>query len=422
MKKWITAGLIGGILFLVNPPLRGAGFLIYEQGAAAMALAGAFVSLAYDPTAIFYNPAGIARMEGTQISLGTTWITANSSVSLPLWPDPQYRSIRQERRWFYPSTFYFTHKLSDTIVAGFGFFSAYGLGTAWPPAYPLRHIAVSSTMNTFFFNPTLSIKLNDDLSLGAGISYIYSTLSLELVRPVGEYEVPLSLGTTGRSWGMNAGVLYRGEDFSFGFIWRGGFKVQHRGDVTLDASHLPPSLQVILPAQGIASTMLMFPHLFGIGVSSILGDNLTLAVDIHYALWSVYEKQTLSIDFSSPFPDEEHENSANWKNAFAVRGGIEFWTNKNLALRTGVLYDQTPQPRATMDPFLPDADRVALTGGLGLRKGSLAVDIAYQLEFFLKRKSPNRNVYLDTGAGINYGEGVYSTVAHLIGVSICYIF
>lgn len=52
----------------------GAGFHIREQGAKAMGMANAFVAQADDPSAVFYNPAGIAFQEGTAISLGVTII------------------------------------------------------------------------------------------------------------------------------------------------------------------------------------------------------------------------------------------------------------------------------------------------------------------------------------------------------------
>lgn len=422
MKKLAIVVYGTGILLIAHASIHSSGFLIYEQGARAMAMAGAFVSVANNPTAIFYNPAGIAWLEGTQISIGSTWITANSSLSLPRWPDPRYRSVNQERQWFYPSTFYLSQRFNERIVVGVGFYSAYGLGTKWPKDYPLRSLAVSDTFNTYFFNPTISIKFNEDLSLGFGISYIHSTLNLEAVRLVEGFDVPLFLGTSGNAWGINSGVLYSGEEFSFGFIWRGGFEVNYSGGLTLDTSELPSNLQGNLPSQGNASTTLRFPHIFGLGTSFALDENLILAADLYYVLWSSYDTHTLKIDFPDPFPDEEQETVENWKNTFAIRTGLEYLVNESLALRTGILFDQTPQPQQFMDPILPDADRVAFTGGFGYRRGNIVVDLAYQLEVFFKRKSPNRNACLDPLSGINLGEGTYSTTAHLIGVSIGYEF
>ncbi|MEA3466103.1 MAG: outer membrane protein transport protein [Thermodesulfobacteriota bacterium] len=63
------------LMVLLMPSLVcGAGFHIREQGAKAMGMANAFVAQADDPSAIFYNPAGIAFQDGTQVSLGVTVI------------------------------------------------------------------------------------------------------------------------------------------------------------------------------------------------------------------------------------------------------------------------------------------------------------------------------------------------------------
>ncbi len=46
---------------------QGGGYAFPDLGAASLARGGAFVARADDPTAIFYNPAGAARLRGTQI-------------------------------------------------------------------------------------------------------------------------------------------------------------------------------------------------------------------------------------------------------------------------------------------------------------------------------------------------------------------
>jgi long-chain fatty acid transport protein len=178
MRKYITAIAIFSLVFFGLSALsHGAGFLIYEHGAAAMAMGGAFVALANNPTAVFHNPAGIAFLEGTQISLGTTLITSNSSLELT------NLAITEDTvsKWFYPSTFYITHKINERIAAGFGFFTPYGLGTEWDEDYALRFISTRDDLKTFFFNPVVAVKLDENFSVAVGVTYIYSTLELDRV-------------------------------------------------------------------------------------------------------------------------------------------------------------------------------------------------------------------------------------------------
>ncbi len=109
--------------------------------------------------------------------------------------------------------------------------------------------------------------------------------------------------------------------------------------------------------------------------------------------------------------------SEDWKDAVTLRGGMEFQATENLALRAGFLYDQTPQPVETMDPILPDANRVAFTAGFGWKKGNFVLDFAYQYEIFADRTSPNRSIY-----PLGLGEGTYKTKAQLIGLSLGFVF
>lgn len=436
MKKSITATAIFSLVFLgLSSLTHGAGFLIYEHGAAAMAMGGAFVGLANNPTAVFHNPAGIAWLSGTQVSVGTTLILPVATLSLDNWPDPTYQSIDQKSQVFYPSTLYISHNISDKITAGFGFFSPYGLGTEWPEPenFPLRYIATKDDMKTFFFNPAIAVKLNENLSVAVGVSYVYSTLSFELTEllvfsllPFVAYDVPASLEANGSGLGLNAGALYKGENFSFGVNWRGGFKIDYEdGDLELDLRYVPGA--PITSLSGTASTSLSYPHILGAGVAFNLTEKLMLTADIHYILWSSFDRFVVEVDvpgIEAIYPPgiEDKEVEENWEDSFVFRGGIEYKVNGSIALRAGALYDQTPQPVESMDPILPDANRWALTGGIGYKAGNFVVDVAYQFELFADRTSPNREIPIYQQLGVNLGEGTYSTTAHLFGVSIGFIF
>lgn len=430
MKKSIGAvGLVALIIFVFSSSAQGAGFLIYEHGAAAMAMGGAFIGLANDATAIFHNPAGIAWLEGTQISFGATLILPNYSLALPDWPDPTYQTVDTESKLFFPPNFYITHKFTDRIVAGFGFFAPYGLGLEWPADYPLKYIAVKDDMKTFIFNPTVAFKLTDNLSIAAGVSYIYSTVSFDLTElvvlvpgpPPVTVDVPIHFEANGDAWGFNAGALYKGEKFSLGFNWRSGFDIDYSdGELLLDLDAVMPG--VTLP--GTAATTFSLPHILGVGAAFNLTDDLIITADIHYLLWSSYDEFTVEVDVpGAPIPVSDTVVEENWEDSFVFRVGLQYQVNENLALRGGFLYDETPQPVDYMDPILPDANRWALTAGFGYKVSGFVIDVAYQFEPFQDRTSPNRYIYQDNPIpGINAGRGTYSTTAHLFGVSIRYMF
>ena len=56
-----------------------AGFMIYNQDAAAVGMGNSFTAIADNPSAVFYNPAGINQLEGTQVRSGFNLIYSDTS-------------------------------------------------------------------------------------------------------------------------------------------------------------------------------------------------------------------------------------------------------------------------------------------------------------------------------------------------------
>jgi long-chain fatty acid transport protein len=381
------------------------------------------VSIANDPSAIWHNPAGIAFLKGTQISVGTTLIMPSGSMTLlkpPPW-EPQ-ANWEQKSQVYFPSTFYITQSVGEKVTLGFGFFSPYGLGSSWPIENQFRYLGYEDDMKTFFFNPTIGVKLTDKLSFGAGVSYVYSTVMFKLVSLIdtlypytqSTYDVPAELTGNGDSWAFNAGLLYRDEKFGLGFSWRSSFDIHYKGDMTLDTSAIPSPFRPLFPTESGGETTFKFPNILAFGASVKAADRLLLSFDFHYILWSRYDKYV--VKFDDPRLDDMVMEE-NWKDSFLVRLGGQYTFSPKFCLRAGFLYDQTPQPIESMDPLLPDADRYALTAGFGwtLAK-NVVLDFAFHHEIFSDRTSPNRGIY-DFGV-VNYGESTYEMTANLLAASL----
>jgi long-chain fatty acid transport protein len=423
LKRFWTVAIFVAVLLTQANLGSGSGFLIYEHGAAAMAMAGAFVSVANDPSAVWHNPAGIAFLKGTHISVGTTLIAPSGSNTLlqpPPW-EPQ-KTWEQKGQVFFPSTFYITQSIGERVSLGFGFNSPYGLGSAWPIENQFRYLGYEDDMKTFFFNPTVAVKMTDQLSFGFGVSYIYSTVRFNLVQLVDNlvvftgstYDVPAELEGNGDSWGFNAGVLFRSEKFSLGFNWRSSFDIKYTGDLALNTSSIPANFRPLFPTEAGGETTFKFPHILGIGASFTPLEQLLLSLDIHYVLWSRYDKYVVTFDDPRI---EDMVMEENWKDSILVRLGGQYTFNPKFCLRAGFIYDQTPQPVESMDPLLPDADRYALTVGFGwtLAK-NIVLDLAYHHEIFSDRTSPNRDIY-NFGV-VNYSMSTYEMTANLLAVSL----
>jgi long-chain fatty acid transport protein len=391
-----------------------------------MAMAGAFISVANDPSAIFHNPAGIAFLKGTQVSVGTTLIRPSNKMILlqpPPW-EPQ-ETWKGKSQTFYPSTFYLTQSIGEKVTLGFGFFTPYGLGSSWPKENQFRYLGYEDDMKTFFFNPTVGVKLTDQLSVGVGVSYVYSTVNFKLVEiadfsafGMGTYDVPAEMEGSGDSWSFNAGLLYRAEKFSLGFNFRSGFDLEYTGELKLDRSSVPAPVRGFVPEGSEGQTTFKFPHILGVGASYNFTDAFLLTADIHYILWSRFDEYVVTFDNPAL---EKLVMSENWEDSFLFRLGGQYRLSPGFALRAGILYDETPQPVESMDPLLPDANRVAFTGGFGwnLTK-KVVLDLTFHHEIFEDRTSSNRGIY-DFGV-VDYGRTNYEMTANLLAASLTFVF
>jgi len=423
LKRFVTVAVFVALLLAQASLGTAAGFLIYEHGAAAMAMAGAFVSIANDPSAIFHNPAGIAFLKGTQFSVGTTLIMPSGKMTLlnpPPW-EPQ-QTWKQKSQTFFPSTLYITQSVGERVTLGFGFFSPYGLGSSWPIENQFRYLGYEDDMKTFFFNPTIGVKLTDKLSVGAGVSYIYSTVTFKLVSLIDDlypytlstYDVPAELKGNGDAWAFNAGLLYRAEKFGLGFSWRSSFNIDYKGDMTLDTSAIPAPFRPLFPTEASGETTFKFPNILAFGASLKPVEKLLLSLDLHYILWSRYDEYIVKFDDPRL---EEMVMEENWKDSILLRLGGQYTISPKFCLRAGFLYDQTPQPAESMDPLLPDADRYAISTGFGWTVAkNVVLDFAFHHEIFKDRESPNRNIY-NFGV-VDYGRSNYEMTAELLAVSL----
>src|SRR5580704_13005300 len=67
LAGWVSCLLAGEIAF-------GGGIEVPMQGSRAAGQADAFTAQADDPSAIFYNPAGLTQLHGTQITAGAYYL------------------------------------------------------------------------------------------------------------------------------------------------------------------------------------------------------------------------------------------------------------------------------------------------------------------------------------------------------------
>ena len=121
------------IFFLASPPAFPAGFSIFAQGARASGMGLAFTAVANDPSAIFYNPAGLGWQKHFSSQLGGSLLTKvdGEFEGANPFPGTGFGVEEQHKTTFVLPTFYAVVPLTSNVNFGLGIFAPYGLGFRW---------------------------------------------------------------------------------------------------------------------------------------------------------------------------------------------------------------------------------------------------------------------------------------------------
>lgn len=395
----------------------GSGFGIFTQGASALGQADAVVAHTDEPSAIFFNPALINKLPGTQIEVGTTL----------LFPSRDFKSAATgaiastEDTLYYPSTFYVTHAFNDKISAGLGIFNPFGLGTEWNGNWEGKYLATKSKIETYNFNPVVSYRITPDLSFAAGLDVIYLNASLEskVMLPSGLPDASQKLKGDGTGFGYNLGLAYDiSQGISAGVSYRSEVEIDIDGNLTFARPAVPPPFDALVAAalpDSSAKTKITLPRQLLFGVAFKANDRLSLESGFRWEDWRSYKK--LTINSSKPINGQtSNVIPKNWHDTFAVNVGGKYRLNDTFTLLGGYLYGWNAVPDDTFEPGVPDSNTHLFTIGtdMKLNKFKLAVSYAYQLQ---EERTKNNLV-----GGVPIANGTYNADIHLLGLSLVYKF
>ena len=429
-----------------------AGFRLPEAGAKAMGMGFAFTAQADDPSASYFNPAGLTQLEGQNLLVGATFIRNNGAEftgTTPLTLNTgtgafDIRSETQKDLDFIVPNAYWTRKASPTFAYGVGIFVPFGLGEEYENRQTsiFRNQVTRVEIMTFVVNPTVAWKVSDSLSVGAGIDFMYGKAELSqtgVVRlgaaPVDNVNLfQLDLDGDGTAWGYNFGaLLLPTPNWKVGVSYRSPFHLEIK-DADVEVRDINSTIPFV-PGPGgpftaaqvfggsafdtVASTTVNMPATLALGVAYVR-DRLTLEADLDWTFWHSFKTLVIDIRNNNPLlPDAVRPE--HWKDVMAFRLGGEYRVTDPLALRLGFAYDPTPVPAETMSPLLPDADRLSYMAGVGYKYKNWTFDGSY---FYADKKDRTVNNQVNAtppsiGSGFN---GTWKGDAHLVALDVGYRF
>jgi len=219
--------------------------------------------------------------------------------------------------------------------------------------------------------------------------------------------------SAGLYYGYNFGIMYKPMDkLAIGFSYRSNLDLKFNGDAIF--TNLPES-QFIPGAKG--DLTITTPVNWSLGISYRPTEDLTLNLD--YVAWNWSSYDTLTIDFRTEYETDllkDSKSPRNYNDVYQIRFGSEYNVRQvqGLMVRAGVAYDKNPVPDETLDPTLPDSDR--LLGSLG---ASYHVTSSVSIDFFYMFIRADERLI---STSENHFRGYYNTYAQLYGAGISLTF
>ena len=383
------------------------GFRMPDGDAFATARGEAFVATADNPSAIFYNPAGITQIDGLAVRLGSYNITVNDKFSSH---DITNNTITEVQAI---PNFYATYKPDGSRFAfGLGTYSPYGLALRWHDDTPFRTLAKQGQLLYLCVNPVIAMEIVDGLSISIGPTFNYANISREqgIAMPGDNFKFE----GDGTAFGFTAGVLWQpAPQHSFGISYRSATDVTFDGRTSIELTGAEIQGykafygKVPFPVNENGTATIRFPQFIKAGYSFRPTPEWNLEADIDWTDWDslntvTLHKQTTG-DTKLPF---------NWDSSFMFEFGCTRYFPCGIHVSGGYCYSMSSVSESAFNPGIPDSDRHIFSAGVGGKISKMTWDLAYQVSY-----GPPRSIQNGTAA-----NGTYTFLSHAISLSMGYQF
>ena len=330
-----TAGIAA--LLCTGTPVNAAGFYLQELGT-PHSLGTAGVA---NPTNIeaadasFGNPAGMVYLEESAMLAGLQVLAPKIEF------DPDVATAGGSDGGnagdviAIPSIFY-VHRYSENVSFGLSAAGTMGGGVDYGDDFVGRYSTISAELGAIGISPSIGYKVNDQLSIGGGVSMVYTM-----------FEQDIAINTAGPGDGLLRiddaddigfqpffSLNYRPTDkLLLSLVYRAEMDVELSGDV---------DVRNVAAPIGADSADIDWdnPQWLELGLRYELSNQDTLYFSAGWQDWSTFSKNRLA--FSGGFADPVVELDRNFKDTYHAGVAYVHRTGKGSGYSVGAAYDSSP--------------------------------------------------------------------------------
>jgi long-chain fatty acid transport protein len=400
MKKIVSQFcLIVAAVSVAGPAVFALGFRNPDQNARATGQGEAFVAQADDPSATYYNPAGLVQVTGTEAMSGGSIILR----------DIDFKPTGSSKTYTMNDPAYTFHMYASSDLktdrwrVGLGINVPFGTTMNWGNNTPFQYVLTKASLAVVNYAPTVAFKVNDHLSIGAGVSIYQGNTQLEFNYSPSLPGSKFKFDGDGIGVGGTFGLMWKITDqHTIGVVYRLPFTIQFDGTAKVPGYVSAP-----------AHTTMQFPQSIAAGYAFRPIKKLKLEFDIEWTDWNMLNSVVLHSNNSTVTGDPRSTIPFDWKSGFFYEFGVQYEITSNWVARLGYIFSQNSVPSSTFSPMLPDGNRNVFSGGLSYVTKRWEVNLVYQYSLTSERtiNNPPNPYYSVNGTWRSNAQQIMATTA-----------
>ncbi len=359
------------------------GIALNEQSAssAGTAYAGRSSS-ALDASTIFGNPAGLTKLKRSEISGGAAVVSVSDDISDAQSSAPGTNKGDSVPLGVVPFA-YMSTPLDDRFSIGLGLYAPSGLINDYESSFQGRYHGSYSTTKEITLQPTIAYRINDDVSIGGGLTINHFNAKLQNYLATGALnngqDTLVTIKGDDTALGYNIGVLF---DLSDTTSW--GINYHSKVDYELKGHTEVSGSPGVIPLDGKYDNKIdiTMPESVDTSITHHFNSRWTGYVGTTWKRWSRIQKVEAVNSGLSPVGQAAGLGTVteemNWRDTWSTAVGAAYQLNEQWLLRAGYAYDPSPIRNADRSVRIPVGNRQAVTLGGGYSPNSdMTIDFAY---------------------------------------------
>ncbi|NHO34026.1 OmpP1/FadL family transporter [Acetobacter fallax] len=428
MKHFPTAAAFGTAATLVFfPPCAAFASGIALRETDATSVASAYVggvSRATDASTVLLNPAGMSLLEYSEIEGNAFYIGPSARFSgqnyLGQGTTTSGTSGNKNISAGATAAGYGVWKINDRWAVGYAGTTPWGLRMNYPENWVGRYQSLVTSITGYELDLAVSYKVTPRLVLGVGPRFGFlqgrftETANLGALNAYGPTNA--SLAGNGFGFGYSAGAIYRLDNKTqIGVTYRSRMsfpvatKLKFAPPLSLAAAQ--PQVNGLLAAEsGHSKMQVTLPDSVSVGVTRKLSSRWTLMLQGEWTHWSLLQ----GLNAISDHNGLNTSIPVGWHNSWFGGVSASYRILRQVTLRSGFSYDQSPSGTESRFTRAPDASRYTL--GFGAEYSpvrQLTMELSFAHLFF-----PAGHINSSSSATAGQIVGVYNNHANVVGFGI----